>query len=96
MSKYKEFYEDMISSHEDLFDKFKTIHDKYDLSPEKNQEEFNIIGQDILQLIRRYENMLCGKSESGKYGKFSSKLSEKFWELIRSNFPKIDMVGQFI
>jgi hypothetical protein len=51
------------------------------------------LGEDVLKIIRRYENMLCSQSEGGKYGKFSSKTSDTFWGYIRGAFPKIDCVG---
>lgn len=93
MTKSQEFFQDMMTYNKELFDQFKEIHDKYAEEPEKYKDEFNEKGQEALQVIRRYENMLCGKSESGMYGKFSSKLADKFWEPIRKLFPKIDFVG---
>ncbi len=93
MTKHQQYFQDMLETHQKLFDEFKKIHDEYALDPKKWQKEFNEMGQDVLTIIRKYENMLCGKSESGKYGKFSSKLSDKFWEQIRAYFPKIDFVG---
>lgn len=93
MTKHEEYFQDMLENHKVIFDEFKTIHDNYAEDPKRWQKEFNEKGQDVLHLIRKYENMLCGKSESGRYGKFSSKLSEKFWESIRAYFPKIDFIG---
>lgn len=93
MVKYKRYFQDMLSYHKELFDEFRLIHDKYSEDPKRYQDEFNEKGQQVLTIIRRYENSLCGKSEAGKYGKFSSKLADKFWEEIRSVFPKIDFVG---
>jgi hypothetical protein len=29
----------------------------------------------------------------GIYSVYSDKLSQKFWDLVREDFPKIDMVG---
>lgn len=86
----------MMALHQGLFDTFKLIHDKYVLNPEKYQDEFNEIGQQVLSVIRRYENKLCASQEGGRYGRFSTKLSEKFWEPIRIAFPKIDYVGGLI
>jgi hypothetical protein len=37
--------------------------------------------------------MLCAGSENGGYGKFSTKLSEKFQALILKNFPKYNSIG---
>jgi hypothetical protein len=93
MTKSQQFFEDMMTYNKELFDAFKDLHDKYAETPEKYKDEFNEKGQEILQVIRRYENMLASKQEAGAYGKFSSKLAEKFWEPIRAHFPKIDSVG---
>lgn len=93
MTKHDQYFKDMMEFNKEILDEFKDIHDKYLLNPEKFKSEFNEKGQDVLNIIRKYENMLCGKTESGKYGKFSSNLSDKFWGLIRNKFPKIDFVG---
>ncbi|MCL4417533.1 MAG: hypothetical protein M1365_12715 [Actinobacteria bacterium] len=94
MAKYKKQVEEMLEIHKDIFIPFKDIHDKYLADPEKWQEKLNEEGDNILRIIRRWENNLCSKTESGRrYGKFSSNLSEKFWEEIRSIFPKIDSIG---
>lgn len=83
----------MLEHNEDLFADFQNIHDQYALDPKKYQTAFNDKGEEILGVIRKYENLLCGYSESGKYGKFSSNLSDKFWQAIRGKFPKIDFIG---
>lgn len=93
MTKSIEFFNDMLEYNKELFDEFKEIHDKYALQPEKFKDEFNDKGQEVLRVIRKYENMLCGKQEGGKYGKFSAKLADSFWEPVRKLFPKIDFVG---
>lgn len=93
MTKCKQQVQEMLAAHKDVFIPFKELHDKYALDPQKWQEQYNQEGMDVLHLIKRWENNLCNKSESGKYGKFSSKLAEKFWEEIRAVFPKIDSVG---
>lgn len=93
MPKYKQYFDDMLEIHHDLFELFKQVHDKFALEPDKFRKEFNTEGEKILAIIRRYENQLCGKSESGKYGKFSPNLSDKFWQEIRTYFPKIDEIG---
>ncbi|HVA96642.1 MAG TPA: hypothetical protein VND99_03225 [Candidatus Acidoferrales bacterium] len=93
MVKYKQQVSDMLSAHEPLFAEFKKIHDEYVKDPKKWQEEFNEIGMQITPIIRRWENSLCARSESGKYGSFSSKLADKFREEIKLHFPKIDYIG---
>ena len=93
MTKHEQVLLDMYSFNQEMFRGFQHVHDLFSENPEKYKDEFNEVGQDVLQIIRKYENILCGKSESGKFGKFSSKLADKFWEEISLRFPKIDSVG---
>lgn len=93
MTKSQQYFQDMLESHKDLFDAFKVVEKHYSEDPKKFQEQLNELGEDVLKIIRRYENMLCSESEGGKYGKFSSKTADKFWEYVRGYLPKIDSVG---
>lgn len=93
MQKYQLFYELMIEDNKELFDQFKEVHQAFLLAPDANRMRFNQIGSEVLDVIRDYERRLCGKTESGKYGKFSSGLSQKFWDQIRKVYSKIDYVG---
>lgn len=90
MAKYKQYFEEMIMQNKDAFDEFKKLHDAYIKDPKKFQKEFEEKRTDITLLIQRYINRLCMRMESGKYGKFSSGLADKFWEEVRLHFPKID------
>ena len=93
MTKSRQQVVDMLEVEGAHFKLFKEIHDKYMEDPKQWQEKFNEEGQKVMHIIKRWENNLCNKSESGKYGKFSSNLADKFWEEIRKVFPKIDYVG---
>ena len=93
MTKYKEYVKRMIDLNKAAFAEFESIHDKYVLDSQSNQSEFNRTGDKILAIIREWEQKLCLQSEKGGYGKFTSNLSEKFWEEIRKTFPLIDQVG---
>lgn len=93
MAKYTEVIKDMLEYNKDLFESFRVLEEKYNDDPATYQVEFNSEGEKVLRVVRRYENILCGKSESGRYGKFSSNLSEKYWQEIRRLFPHIDSVG---
>ncbi len=93
MTKSQQYFQDMMEYNKEIFDNFAKIHDEYSKDPEKFQQEFNEEGEKVLAIIRNYENMLCGQSEGGKYGKFSSNLSDTFWGIIRKQFPKIDFIG---
>ncbi|MDE2025425.1 MAG: hypothetical protein KGJ07_02950 [Patescibacteria group bacterium] len=93
MTKSQQYFQDMLEYNKEAFDNFKLIHDKYKEDQKKYQNEFNEAGEKILTIIRKYENLLCNASESGKYGKFSSKTADTFWGFIRKAFPKIDFIG---
>lgn len=83
----------MLSQNETLFGKFLFVHNNFKAEPDKWKTQFNEIGSQIVDVIRDYERRLCGKTESGQYGKFSGNLSQKFWNEVRKVFPKIDFVG---
>jgi len=93
MTKYQKYCQQMLSLNEEAFAKFKVVHDKYAADAGAHQKEFNEIGRDIQDIIRDWEDRLCSHSENSGYGKFSSTLSDKFWEEIRKVFPKIDHIG---
>lgn len=96
MTKYKQYFNEMIEQNKDVFDAFKVIHDKYMLNPDNNQKEFNLIGENIMNIVLKYENKLCSHSEGGKYGKYSTQLADKFRSEIRKVYPKIDFIGSII
>lgn len=93
MTKSQQYFQDMMEYNKEAFDAFKVIHDQYTQDPKKYQDLFNEEGEKVLTIIRKYENLLCNTSESGKYGKFSSKTADTFWAFIRKTFPKIDFIG---
>ena len=93
MVKYKKAFKEMLEDNQSLFNSFKQTHDSYAKDKDTNRDIFNEEGTKVLRVIRRYENVLCSKSENSGYGKFSSNLSEKFWEEVRSYLPLIDQVN---
>jgi hypothetical protein len=93
MTKYQKYFEEMMAQNKQLFEEFKTIHDQYSQDPKSHQDKFNEVGADVLDVIRRYENRLCSKTEGSGFGKFSSNLADKFRAEVKAYFPKIDSVG---
>lgn len=87
MTKSQKIFGQMLDENADLFDKFES------LSPKKNRDEFNRIGEQVMEVIKKYEGILCGKTESANLGQFSGGLAGKFWELVRLRFADIDEVG---
>jgi hypothetical protein len=93
MTKYQKYFEEMLAQNKELFTEFKEIHDKFDADPDVWRETFNQQGQEVLDVIRRYENRLCGHSESSGYSKFTTNLADKFQEKVKEFFPRINAVG---
>lgn len=93
MSKYKQYFDEMLIQNEELFSTFETIHNNYIINPDAWQEKLNNVGKEVMDIIKDYEDRLVAKQEGGKYSKFSTQTSEKFWSEIRTKYPKIDFVG---
>ena len=93
MTKFREYFDLMLKKHAVLFNQFTQIHNQYVLEPTKHQAEFNSVGEQVQSVITEFENRLCHHSEKGQYAKYSHHISDKFWELVRTQYPKIDDVG---
>lgn len=93
MTKYQEYFQKMLEENKELFEKFAPVHDGFVADATKWQGEFNKMGSEVIDVIRDYESRLCNQSEASQYGKFSSKLSDKFWDLVRKKLLQFDYVG---
>lgn len=92
-AKYQQVFLEMLSQNQALFDSFRQVHDNYSKDPQKYQAEFNEVGEQVLDVVRRYENRLCNNSQNSGFGKFSTHLSDKFQSQVKAAFPKINLVG---
>lgn len=92
MTKYRQYFEKMLSENKTTFAEFRQLHARYGLNEDGLQAEFNQEGKKILAIIRDYEDRLCKNSEK-TYSMFTGNLSEKFWSEIRKEFPLIDHIG---
>lgn len=93
MTKYKEYYDKMVSENKPVFDKFTKTHFEYSIDQGANQEEFNAVGENVLSVIHEWEDRLCKQSEKAGFGSYTSGLAEKFQAEIKSHFPLIDHIG---
>lgn len=91
-AKYRQLFLDMMQEHRDLFLDFKEVHDKF-MEDDSLKPEFNEKGTKVVEVIRDYERRLTSQQDKGQYSKFSTGLSDKFWDQIRSFLPRIDFVG---
>lgn len=92
-AKYKKFYQLMREKEENLFLEFEKIHHAYKESPAVNQQEFNRVGEKVVEVIRDWDRKLCSSMGKTMYGQYSQQVSEKFWDLVRQDFDQVDMVG---
>jgi len=93
VTKYKEYFDKMVSENKGAFDDFTRAHFEYSIDQDKYQEKFNKEGEKINIIIHEYEDRLCKHSEGAGFGKYTSNLAEKFQDEVRSHFPLIDHVG---
>ena len=96
MTKYREYFERMITFEKQKFDEFTQLHMQYSMDQDGLQGKFNTDGEKIVTIIREWENKLCSSSDKAGYGGYTSKLSEKFWGEVRKSFPLIDHVGVIV
>ncbi|MFH1863339.1 MAG: hypothetical protein ABIJ85_00295 [bacterium] len=96
MTKYKEYFQRMINTNQEVFDEFRKVHALYDLDQDKWQEKFNTEGERIVKLVKEWENKLCKQSEKAGYGNYTGTLAEKFQSEVKKEFPLIDHVGLII
>lgn len=92
-TKFKEMFNEMVTKHEKEFDTFQELHDKYEDDPRKYQAEYNLEGAKIMEIVREYEDRLCGHMENTKNATYSANLAEKFRGEIKRYLPKLDMIG---
>jgi len=93
MTKYKEYFDKMVSENKDAFDNFTKAHFEYSIDPDLHQDMYNMEGEKIIKIIHEYEDRLCKHSEGAGFGKYTSNLAEKFQDEVRSHFPLIDHIG---
>lgn len=82
----------MVKKNNELFSEFRKVHDEVE-NNKSLKKDFNKIGEEVIEVIRIYVDDLCRTSEGSGYGNYTSKLSDKFWNEVRKEFPLIDDVG---
>lgn len=93
MSKYKKLFNEMVEKNSNLFTKFRNLHNEIENGNEKYRNDFNSVGEIVNETIRLYVDELCRTSESSGYGNYTSKLADKFYQVVREEFNLIDDVG---
>lgn len=92
MTKYQQYFRQMIVENPELFSEFGRIHDAYK-KDSSLQGKYNEVGAKVSEVIRDWEKRLCLYSEKGTNAKYSANLAEKFWQEVRNKYSHIDLVG---
>ena len=93
MTKFQKYYQQMWDENKQIFSNFLAIHDQFKTNQKKYSKEFNEQGKQIRELIEEWDKRLCQQMEKGNNGVFSSKVSEKFWNEVKKDFPLIELIG---
>jgi hypothetical protein len=93
MTKYKQYFQEMIDENQQLFTDFKEIHDGYKTDRKTWSKRFHEEGKKVVEIVRDWEQRLCSGMERGNNAVYSSKLSEKFWGEVKKLFSHIELVG---
>lgn len=84
-TKYEKQYQEMIERNKQVFE------DLQKFGKKRKSEEFREVQFKAMRIVKRNEDALCSKTENNKrFSSFSTSLSDKFWEKIRSEYPEID------
>lgn len=92
-TKCQTYYDRAKTQNAALFATFSEAHDLYVLNPQKWEARFNKDGLPVLDILRATERQLCAGMERGKFGAYSNKVAEKFWQIVKKDYPLIEYVG---
>lgn len=93
MTKFKQYYQQMWDANKEVLGRFLDVHQRYAANRKAHQEEFNTVGKEARAIMEEWDQRLCQQMERGKNSVFSSKVSEKFWAEVKTDFPLVDFVG---
>ncbi len=93
MTKYQQYYQKMWESNKEILSGFMDVHDRFKKDRKKYSGEFNQQGKQVRELMEDWDKRLCQQMEKGQNAVFSSKVSEKFWNEVKKDFPLIEFVG---
>lgn len=93
MTKYQQYYQKMWDENKQVLSDFMEIHDKFKSDRKKYSKEFNEHGKAVREIMESWDQRLCKQMEKGNNGVFSSKVSEKFWNEVKKDYPLIEFVG---
>ena len=93
MTKYRQYYIQMLDENQAVFVAFQEVHDGYQQDRKAWSQRFHTEGQVVVDIIRDWERRLCSGMERGQNSVYSARLAEKFWSEIKKQLPMIERVG---
>ncbi len=93
MIKYKQYFQEMVTKNQEIFEDFKKTHDLFAQNRLLYQDEFNRKGTMVNEIIQEYEKKLCSRMEGGKNATYSANLAEKFRVEVKKYLPLVDLIG---
>lgn len=93
MTKFQEYYQKMWDANKAVLTHFLDIHDKFKSDRKKYSQEYNREGKKVREIMEDWDARLCQQMEKGQNAVYSSKVSEKFWNEVKKDFPLIEFVG---
>lgn len=93
MTKHHKYYQLMREKNTELFLSFAKLHEEAVLNPTKLSADFHRVGLEVADVCRFWERKLCSGMERGKFAQYSHSVADKFWQVIKKDFPLIDQVG---
>jgi hypothetical protein len=84
LPRFEKQYQAMLTADREVFAKLRLA------GANPKSSEFRDCQRQALRVIHINENALCSKTESTHFSNFSSGLADKFWALVRANYPEID------
>lgn len=93
MTKYKQYFQEMSDQNEELFKSFDRVHAGYLTDRKAWSAKFHSVGQQVVDIIREWEQRLCSGMERGANGVYSMKLADKFWSEVKKRYSHIELVG---
>ena len=92
-TKSEKCYREMINENPEIIAEFEAIHKKFTKNPDKFRKDFNEVGERFLEVVNKYETILCGKSVHAGLGNLTGGLSDIFRRHIRERFSEFDEIG---
>ncbi len=92
-TKSEKCFREMIDENPEIIKEFTTIHNNFKKDPNKYREKFNEVGERFLELVNKYETILCGNSVHAGYSNLTGPLADTFRRNIRVMFSEFDEIG---